>query len=739
MSDGFMSNTSAPIDAQYAINPSHPLLQPLNEQQRQAVVINDRPLLILAGAGAGKTKTIVHKIAYLIQEEGVAPYNILGLTFTKKAAQEMKQRVANMLQTTPADLGLFMGTFHSFGALLLRRYGEYVGLNKNFTIYDVPDQVNLIKAIIKDGVIDSIVKPAAIHKKIVQAKLQGIEPGNYFEHSYQDHFDEIVTKAYFEYQKRLTSLNAVDFTDLLTLTLKLLDKNESIRVKLATKYRYILVDEYQDTNILQYRIVYNLAKDHRKLTVVGDEDQSIYSWRGATVENINLFKKDFPEHALVKLERNYRSTKIILTAANKIIEKNPNRIGKTLWTDRSEQIPIKIVELATPTHQAKYVAKKIMDIYAKTDVQDKPPSVAILYRINAQSRILEEQLIKFGIPYRIVGNVGFYERMEIKDILAYVKFLTNPRDEISLLRIINVPARRIGPKAIETLKKAAADAMLEFAPFIYFMSAAKASNVWSNFISPNMHARLLSIYESHNLDNYKQLFDVFGTLIQRAHGSTYTVPEFLKFLIQTIEYDKWLVKVSSTEEEYQNRQENILELMRIVDKQISPMNQNLKAPEAQSQQPETDAQDLDIQGDVASDNSSNNSNNTMQKTSNIAHLVKFLEDIALIESVKEQTQEHGDDAEVVNLMTVHAAKGLEFDVVFIVGANDDLFPHARSKDDPIRIQEERRLFYVAVTRAKTHLYITYTQTMFYGPELIDAQPSPYISDIPWDIVEFEEG
>ena len=670
------------------------ILQGLNENQKKAVVINDKPLLILAGAGAGKTKTIVHKIAYLIQDQNLQPHQILGLTFTKKAATEMKERVANLLKTNTSELGLFLGTFHSFGAYLLRKYGQYVGLEPNFTIYDAQDQLNLIKSIIKDGIVDSIIKPSIIYKKISQAKATGIHPEQYFEHSYQDRLDELISKAYYEYHKRIKALNAVDFSDLLMYTAKLLETKPQIRDNLAEKYKYIVVDEYQDTNKSQYKIVYNLAKEHRHLAVVGDEDQSIYSWRGATVENIDIFRRDFPEHIIVKLEQNYRSTQIILNTANKVIEKNPNRIGKNLWTNNKQNIPIKIVETEKPADEALFITHEIKEKFINTDKE-----IAILYRVNSQSRIFEEFFIKAQIPYKIIGNVGFYERMEIKDIMAYLKFLYNPKDEISLMRIINIPARRIGPKAIETIKQLARQSQLNYAQFVFFASLAKFSSpaLYSQFISDELQKQLVQILDDPKFKNYIHLFKTFGNIINFVYNTKkpQSVENIIKYVIEQTDYYTWINKLASTEDENQARLENIAELLRIATSQSK--EHKLQGPEG---------------------------------------LGIFLENIALIESEKERNNEQSGN--VVNLMTVHAAKGLEFDTVFIVGVADGLFPHNRSKDDPIRLQEERRLFYVALTRAKTHLYITYPRFLYLGNELLDARPSEYISDIPWEYVEFVE-
>ncbi len=653
----------------------------LNEQQRLAVETVDKPLLLLAGAGSGKTRVITYKIAYLVESNIFRPENILALTFTKKAANEMKERVSALLAATGKDTaGMFVGTFHAFGAFLLRKYGSYVGLDKHFSIYDAEDQQALIKAIIKEGVVSSTVKPKAILAKITGAKLQGISPEDYFKNSYGDYFDEMVSKVYKEYVRRLKSLNAVDFTDLLSLLLQLFKQHPQILESVREKYKYVLVDEYQDTNNLQYDIVYYIANRHRNICVVGDEDQSIYSWRGATIENISRFIRDFPEHKLVKLERNYRSTQIILEAANSVIEKNPNRIDKRLWTDVTEGAPIKVVSTSSPEMEAMYVLREL------EQYKDNLDNVAVLYRVNAMSRIFEETFVRFGVPYRLVGGVGFYQRMEIKDILAYLKYINNSKDEVSLLRIINTPSRKIGAKTIEKFREFAKDAKLGLGDFIWYISMVTYDPLQAQmFLSSDYVSFLQELLNNKILAKYADTFAKFGKIILSSFELE--IQELIKKLLDEVGYSGWIKKIASTKEELESRMANINEFLNVAKRNAYRGRAGLQA---------------------------------------------FLEDIALMEEAA--LDEAKENVPRVNLMTVHAAKGLEFDVVFIVGAEEGLFPHARSMDDPVAMQEERRLFYVAITRAKKALYITYSQFRNSAPTM----QSNYIDDIPQHLIEWEE-
>ncbi len=656
-------------------------LDHLNKQQLKAVKSNDKPLLLLAGAGSGKTRVITYKIAYLIDSGKFRPENILALTFTKKAANEMTERIRGLVSSSGYDItGMYVGTFHAFGAYVLRKYGSYVGLDKNFSIYDGEDQLSLVKNIIKEGTINTTVKPKAVLSKITWAKLQGIEPEDYFKNSYGDFFDEIVSKVYKEYAKRLKSLNAVDFTDLLRLVIKLFNNSPHVLESLRQRYKYILVDEYQDTNNLQYEIVYRLASKHRNICVVGDEDQSIYSWRGATIENISRFTRDFPEHELIKLERNYRSTQIILEAANSVIARNPNRIEKKLWTDLKHGEPIKIVGASNPEAEAMFIVREL------EKYRDNLNEVAILYRVNAISRVFEEVFVRFGVPYRLVGGVGFYQRMEIKDLLAYLKFINNPKDEVSLLRIINTPSRKIGAKAIEKFREYAKSAKLSLSDFIWYVSMVAYDPQGSlAFMSKEFVDYLSDLTQDKFLAKHINTFSKFGELLFASFD--YSVDELLEMVLNKLAYKSWIDKLSSSKEELESRRANIKELISVAKRNVYRGREGLHS---------------------------------------------FLEDVALMEEA--YADKEGEEAQRVNLMTVHAAKGLEFNTVFIVGAEEGLFPHSRSMDDPMQMQEERRLFYVAITRAKRNLYITYSQVR----NGMVGMPSNYLEDIPPNLVEWEE-
>ncbi len=660
-------------------------LNNLNDPQKEAVLEIERPVLILAGAGSGKTRVITYKIAYLVYR-GYKPDSILGLTFTKKAANEMRERAARLLGQQVQDFNIFLGTFHSFGARVLRKFASAVDLSHNFTIYDEQDQLNLIKTIVKEKNIDNMLQPGLVASLIKKAKLAGISYQEYLNHTAQDRFDEAIYEVYKEYSRRLRSLNAVDFADLLLLTKRLLEQNPSIREHLVNKYSYILVDEYQDTNPLQYSIVYMLSKDRQKISVVGDEDQSIYSWRGATVENIKRFQRDFPQHRLIKLEQNYRSTQIILDAANKVISKNPNRIPKNLWSANKEAIPIKLVAVEDVHKQAQFIVKEISSKF-----RNNLGNVAVLYRMNHESRLIEEYFLKFGIPYRLVGGVRFYERMEIKDMLAYLKFMANPSDEVSLLRIINVPTRGIGPKAIEKLRELATHSQLSFAEFIYYVSLLsidKDKKVISKLLGEEVIKRLQDIYD--NNAKFKKFWQSFGGMIMLSHSNNVTPSEIIQYVLSSLNYDKWLDKISSDEEERESRRQNIYELVSLT-------------------------KSKPYKGHTG--------------------LVAFLEEIALLEDTS--SLEDASDTNKVSLMTIHSAKGLEFETVFIIDALEGVLPHQRSIESPQQLQEERRLFYVAITRAKRYLYIIYPQRFMYMGTFLEADPSRFLNDMPSHAVEYE--
>ncbi|WKZ23801.1 MAG: UvrD-helicase domain-containing protein [Candidatus Dojkabacteria bacterium] len=655
-------------------------LEGLNAAQRAAVEACDGPLLILAGAGSGKTRVLTMKIAHLITELQYRPDSILAVTFTKKAANEMQERIAQLLPPEMQDRKPFVGTFHSFGAYLLRRHAQEIGLDRSFTIYDQDDQLSVVKAICKDLEISQNFKPNLIHDKISDAKNKGIAASEYFENSYGDDFDEIVSKVYKEYVRRLQAQNAVDFDDLLSLVVKLFDTKPEILARYQQQFHYVLVDEYQDTNMEQYRIVRALAKVHRHLCVVGDEDQSIYSWRGATIDNIRFFQKDFQEHKIVKLEQNYRSTKVILEAANHVISKNPNRIPKALWTEKSQEFPIIINRLDDPFSEAMQVLRELQKYQSNLD------EVAVLYRVNSLSRSFEEVFVKFGVPYKLVGGVGFYHRMEVKDVLAYIKFVSNPKDEVSLLRIINTPSRKIGDGAIKNFREVARASRLTFAEFVWYGALVSHDPEFSRaMVSDDF---LLKIQEAGNtvFTKFPQLFEQLGQAIKSSFDPEIDISSYIMKVVDSVGYKSWIEKMASTKEEIISRTANVQELAAVAER---------------------------------------------NKYVGREGLMKFLEDVALVEEAKEVADDvHGPVHGKVHLMSIHAAKGLEFGTVFLVGLEEGIFPHNRSLENPVQMQEERRLFYVAITRAKEHLYLSSSRKRQLGSMMFETVPSQYITDIP---------
>lgn len=655
------------------------LVESLNPQQREAVLYNDGPLMILAGAGSGKTKVITHKIAHLIRDLDYPPESIVAVTFTKKAAGEMAERI-NTLLGAPPHRRYFIGTFHSYGAMLLRRNARNIGMDASFSIYDSDDQLSVVKAICKDFDISVNLKPSAIQGKISEAKSKGITADEYFKNSYGDDFDEVVSRVYKEYVKRLRNLNAVDFDDLLSRVVDMFEQHPDILARYQEENKFVLVDEYQDTNIQQYKIVRALASQHRHLCVVGDEDQSIYSWRGATVDNIKFFQKDFPEHKIIKLEQNYRSTKVILDAANYVISKNPNRIAKSLWTENSGTNKIITNRLEDPFMEAMFVLRELDKYRRNLD------EVAILYRVNSLSRNFEDIFVKYNIPYKLVGGVGFYQRLEVKDILAYLKFVNNARDEVSMLRIINTPSRKIGDKAIGSLKEIAKKCALTFGEFIWYGSLLSHDDVFAATMMSQEYIEKILEEGSDYFTKYSHFFTVMGELIKESFDPNREISQYIQLLVDKIGYKQWIQKMAGTKEEEISRLANVNELSAVAVKQAYTGREGLNS---------------------------------------------FLQDIALVEETKEANESHTSDIKGrVQLMSIHAAKGLEFGTVFVVGLEEGSFPHSRSLTNPIQLQEERRLFYVAVTRAKRQLYLTSARRRNMGNISFETIPSQYLADIP---------
>ncbi|KRK57079.1 superfamily I DNA RNA helicase [Fructilactobacillus fructivorans] len=620
----------------------------MNDKQQEAVEQTEGPLLIMAGAGSGKTRVLTHRIAYLIEEKGVMPWNILAITFTNKAAREMKERVSKLLGVGGDDV--WVSTFHALGVRILRRDIDKLGYNRAFSITDSGEQKTLVKRILKDLDLDPKKNdPRAILGAISNAKNNLQTPQDYKKtHSTSNPFEEVVGNVYAEYQKRLQENQAVDFDDLIMLTIRLFEQYPEILNYYQDKFHYIHVDEYQDTNEAQYKLVSMLAKKYQNLCVVGDADQSIYGWRGANMNNILDFENDYKNAYVVKLEQNYRSTKNILNAANDVIQNNAERKDKNLWTENETGDKVTYYRAQSEASEAHYVVSKI-----KEEVQKNHYSYndfAVLYRTNAQSRVIEETFLKSNIPYTMVGGHKFYDRKEIRDILSYLTLVANPSDSLSFERVINVPKRGIGNSSVEKLRDFARDngwSLLE---------AAKNVNLANNLPSRARNA-----------------IASFANVIANVQSKQkdMSVTEITQTILDQSGYMADLKKTNSLES--QTRIENIEEFLSVT-------------------------KDADIKYDEDTGNSD-------------SRLTDFLADLALVsaqDDVDESTKQ-------VTLMTLHAAKGLEFPVVFMVGMEEGIFPLSRATEKEDELEEERRLAYVGITRAQKKLYMTNAYSrMLYG-------------------------
>ena len=615
--------------------------------------------MILAGAGSGKTRVIVHRIAYLIQELGVPPWQILAVTFTNKAAGEMKERVEKLLGGGELPL---ISTFHSACVRILRRDIHHLGYQPNFAIYDDKDSEKLIKEILAEMNLDEKKFPARLFAAAIDdAKNSGKRPKDM---PAGDFFQQRVAQVFAVYQERLRKSNALDFNDLVMLTVQLFEAAPEVLERYRDRFRWILVDEYQDTNVIQYRLVKLLAGTRMNLCVVGDDDQSIYRWRGADIRNILDFEKDFPGVKMVKLEQNYRSTRNILTAAGKVVEKNRGRKGKTLWTENPGGERIAYRRLENEWEEASYVCREIGKFSRKgLSLRD----MAIFYRTNAQSRVIEDILLREGIAYHMVGGMRFYARMEIKDILAYLKILDNPRDEIALKRIINTPPRGIGHTTIDRIASLATERNMTFYDAL---RTAKDSGILTSAAGRKVAT--------------------FVDLMERFRGMIEATPlaELASRIIQETGYADRLREERS--EEAQDRLSNLQELLTALEE--------------------------------------------FEKKSADKNLSSFLEQVALISDT-----ENGEGAKnSVTLMTLHSAKGLEFQAVFMIGMEERLFPHVRSLEDPEQMEEERRLCYVGMTRAREHLFLTNAcRRRTFGQEQYNP-PSRFIGDIPKELLDLED-
>lgn len=636
------------------------LLTGLNKEQQQALQHTEGPLLILAGAGSGKTKVLTVRIAHLLAQ-GVNPYEILAITFTNKAAKEMKSRVEGLVGDVANRI--WLSTFHSFCAKFLRfELDNFLGYNSNFTIYDTSDSQAVIKAALKALNLDDKYYPVgAMIAAISDAKNKLLFASD-FRKQARDFYQQKVADVYEYYERELRKNNALDFDDLLLVAVNLLQSNEAVLDKYSKRFRYVMIDEYQDTNHAQYLLAKLLASHWKNIAVVGDADQSIYAWRGADIQNILDFEKDYPNCTSIKLEQNYRSTKIILDAANAVIENNEGRPKKNLWTDKTEGAKIQHFTAQSEHEEAAFIGDTIAK---KHDIHGVPyGDMAVLYRTNAQSRVLEEALIKRALPYIMVGGTKFYDRKEIKDVIAYLRVLYNPFDDLSLLRIINVPKRSIGATTVAKLQ---------------------------DYARANGTSLFMTLTQLHLVDSIKgktkEKLEEFGILIFTlvAEMEDRTVLDILESILDRTGYLAQLEE--STDPQDQARAENIGELLSVA----------------------KDFQDTNPSGTVED----------------------FLEQVALVNDVDSFEQEESK----VTLMTLHAAKGLEFPIVFLGGLEEGLFPHSRTLMNPEEIEEERRLAYVGITRAEKELYISNATTRTVFGRTSSYLPSRFIDEIPEELVD----
>jgi DNA helicase-2/ATP-dependent DNA helicase PcrA len=642
---------------------SQELLEGLNPEQLKAVKHHEGPLLIMAGAGSGKTRVLTHRMAYLMIERDIAPWNILAITFTNKAAKEMRERLANLAGPLVEDT--WVSTFHSMCVRILRRDIDRMGISRNFTILDSTDQLSVVKQTLKEHNLDSKkFTPRGILGAISAAKNELKTAAN-FAKTAQGPFEEVVRDVYKDYEKKLIQNQSLDFDDLIMTTVHLFQRVPEVLEFYQKKFQYIHVDEYQDTNRAQYLLVHMLADRFKNLCVVGDSDQSIYGWRGADIHNILSFEEDYPNAQVIKLEQNYRSTKMILDAANHVIENNHDRKPKNLWTENADGNKIAYYRAPTEREEGYYVAGKMRELF---NDGYKYSELAVLYRTNAQSRVIEETLVKSNIPYRMVGSIKFYDRKEIKDILAYLRLIANPNDEISLARVINEPKRGIGASSMDKLADYAISGDLSLMQAI--------DDVEQTGIAARTAGKMKAFAEM--IMNWSKMQEFLS------------VTELVDDVLDKSGYRDAL-KAERTIEA-QSRLENLDELLSVTKEFES-----------------------------AHDDKS---------------LINFLTELALDADIDDQEDQAPQDA--VTLMTLHSAKGLEFPIVFLVGMEEGIFPHMRSLDDPEEMEEERRLAYVGITRAKKQLFLTSAQVrMLYG-NTITNPASRFIKEIPKDLIEQED-
>jgi DNA helicase-2/ATP-dependent DNA helicase PcrA len=633
-------------------------LDKLNPQQKRAVSAGNGPVLVVAGPGSGKTRVLTQRIAYLIAVEGVRPWQILAVTFTNKAAKEMAERVKRILPDQAIE-GIMLGTFHSICARILRRESEFLPIQSNFVIFDTDDQERIVKSVIREmNINEKLYRPASVLGAISRAKNELIGPDDFPTQTYRD---EVVKRVYVEYQKRLVASNAVDFDDILLYTAGLLEDNPTVRDKYAQRFRHVLVDEFQDTNLAQYALVKHLASFNRNIFCVGDPDQSIYAWRGADWRNVQRFDQDFPDAQTILLEQNYRSRQNILDAAMGVIDRAHNRRKKKLFTDRGEGEKIFFYEAPDDYAEAAFVVDAIAQLVASR--QFEPGECAVMYRTNAMSRLLEEAFLQARLPYRLVGAQRFYGRREVKDVIAFLRLIHNPADEASLDRIINIPPRGIGEKTLTTLHLIARQNNIQPGFVLMDLARGAESQYWQSF------GGRASI----------SLADFGGMLANwRTASLSLNTAELFDRVLKDLSFKEY---IDDQSEEGEDRWENVVELRRLAE--------------------EYSTRTLD----------------------------EFLENVALVSD-----QDTIKEGNVPTLLTLHAAKGLEFGAVFLVGLDDGILPHSRSFDQPESMEEERRLFYVGITRAKDKLYLIRAIQRGGRGAAEETYPSRFLDDIPADLL-----
>lgn len=632
------------------------ILKGLNPEQKEAVEHLNGPLLILAGAGSGKTRVLTRRVAYLIEKHGINPSNILAVTFTNKAASEMKERIDSLLGGLKGSI--WISTFHSFCVRILRREIEKIGFDDNFVIYDTHDQRTLMKNVLKELDIDiNKIKPQAVLAGISDAKNELIGSQEYQEKAC-DYFSKITGKAYELYQKKLQENNALDFDDLIMKTVELFRKYELVLEYYQDRFKYISIDEYQDVNTAQYQLVQLLAAKHRNLCVVGDPDQGIYGFRGADIRNILNFEHDYPDAKIIKLEQNYRSKEKILKAADAVIANNLSRKEKRLWTNRGSGNDLVYYQAFNEKDEGDYVCRKVKELLEKGY---KYGDIAVLYRTNSQSRALEEAMVKYAVPYQIIGGVRFYDRKEIKDIIAYLRVVYNPADTVSLLRIINQPARGIGDGTIGKLE------------------------LFADSKGISLYEACLRVVETELGPAFRKRIRSFIDMMEefRLARDRMPVDELTRFILEKTAYRAELLAEGTIEA--QSRLENIDELFSVMEGFRSEDGRN--------------------------------------------SLAAFLEEVSLVADIDSLDEE----SDHITLMTLHSAKGLEFPVVFMVGMEEGIFPHANSMFDPEEMEEERRLCYVGITRAREELFLTMARERLRFGEYVQNPPSGFINEIPAEL------